>query len=41
MSCGCEQRQEWLNQRHEGLGDAVAKIAEPVKTVLIRMGLWR
>jgi hypothetical protein len=29
--CGCEQRQNRLNELWPGLGDAVAKLAQPIK----------
>lgn len=36
--CGCEQRQTRLNEIRPGLGDQVARIAEPIKRALLR--LW-
>jgi hypothetical protein len=32
--CGCEARQEWLNNQVPGLGDAVKKIADPVANAI-------
>lgn len=40
MGCGCQARREWLNERHEGLGDRVATVAEPVKEMIMK-GLLR
>lgn len=36
MGCGCEARRQWLNERHEGFGDRVATVAEPVQEVIMR-----
>lgn len=49
MSCGCEKRQEWMNERWPGSGDAVAKVANPIKQhaiviiglSMIAYALWR
>jgi hypothetical protein len=30
VGCGCEHRKSWLNERVPGLGDAVARVADPV-----------
>ena len=37
--CGCEQRQNRLNEIRPGLGDQVARIAEPIKRLISRW--WR
>lgn len=49
MSCGCEKRQEWLNEQVPGLGDKVAIVANPVKNhykvilglMLVGYAFWR
>lgn len=33
--CGCEQRRSRLNELWPGLGDAVAKVAQPIKEMLM------
>lgn len=40
MACGCEQRQERLNDWRPGLGDRVAVFAEPVKALALALVRW-
>lgn len=34
MGCGCEGRRSRLNEMRPGLGDQVARVAEPVKETI-------
>ena len=34
--CGCDRRRDRLNEVREGLGDAVATVAEPIKEAYMR-----
>lgn len=38
MGCGCEQRQDRLNQWRPGFGDKVKLIADPVKEAAMSSG---
>lgn len=31
--CGCQKRQQWLNDKVPGLGDAVKVVADPVADI--------
>ena len=32
--CGCEKRQQWLNDRSPGLGDKVKTVADPIANAI-------
>lgn len=34
MGCGCEQRQQWLNDREPGLGDRVKETIDGMRNLL-------
>lgn len=34
--CGCDRRRSRLNELHDGLGDAVATVAEPIKEAYMK-----
>lgn len=38
--CGCAERQQRLNEMRPGLGDLVAKLADPIKALWLRVLAW-